>query len=1354
MHEPHLVRAAVGASSWTRLKLLGVAALAFLLAIAFGDGPARAANGTWTNTSSGGLWSGVGNWQSGAANGTDGIADFSTLNITADNTVHLDSARTVGQLKFGDTVAGSNWILDNNNSVLNILTLNVSVGTPTINVVNDTATISASLFGTQGFAKTGAGTLLLSGSDAFSGAVQVNAGTLSLGSASALGGAANTVTVGSGATLDLGGQTIGANPLTIVGTGVGGNGALVNTSANPASYSGTVTITNAVIVGGSGNITLSGSVNSGANALTKIGPGTLTLSGTTDNNGLAVTVNAGTVVLAKASSGAPNHVHAIGQTTFLINGGLGQLAGTGDDQIFDLGNVTVTSGAFDLNGHNETIAAFNLQGTGIANGGALVNSAASNSSITATSGITLAGNATIGVTQSTGEMSLGTSVVGGNFALTKTGPGTLDIVTANTFSGGLVVAQGALRTNVLTLNNAGTTGLFGNNTSVTLGSNGQTGTIVYRTNANSMTNMPFTLAAGGTGAFDTTRLLTLTSPVGGAGSLVVTGVGVLTLNGNNTFTGSVTISNGAGLNLNGSNAFTGGVTINDSAELGVVGDLNAAAPNPIVFGPASNGSLLLGNSVSIAGLDSIATNVNSPPTVQNEIGGNLTLTVNISGSSNSNFAGVIMDGSVGGTLSLTKTGSGTLTLLGNNTYTGTTTINGGTLRLAGDDVNFVGQIHSTTVIDNGVLEFAVPIIPSAQPGYAYSGNISGTGGLMSSGKGKLTLSGINTFTGPTTITAGTLVMAGGSLTSNVTNQATFNYTNGTFAGRLTNLRTATFDNDFTAGNGMENDGVATAASGVNLTFNGAGLDNEGTLNAVTGSVNVSGAANVNRGNLSIAGLGLAAATLTNNGSIVMAGGVVSGAGGTLINGIGGTISGSGFIMTGFNNAGGALALSGGTLRITQPFSNSGLIVLNGITAGLTGGAITNTETIQGFGNIGNNITNLAGGTVEAMGGTLALGGTLVNAAGGLLTSGSGSKLLITAGMPTNAGIINLTGGIFDNGGYSLSNVGQISGWGVFRFGGAGLDNNGTITFSGGITTVTGPVTNEGGKTITVAQNNAIFSGMVTNNQNATFNTVNATATFAGGFTNSGSSNFAKAGNGVVEIDVPPTLNSDSTLSVNTGTLRFNVVSGTPTIGAGVSAIVASGATLELAGSVAALVDTSHRVDVVNDSAAPGVLVTGKRQRVGGIDGAGSTQVNAGSDLTADHVVQSALVIGGTPGNPSTVTIAASGDEGNPLFDSSAWSIGPASNAVAAFDNLIGVTAPVAASLRFEPTNGASLAGAAFSTVNLSGASVVPEPSSAVLLAIGGLASVAAAARRSTSARRGLRPAWRGLRFRSGGRAHG
>jgi hypothetical protein len=133
-----------------------------------------------------------------------------------------------------------------------------------------------------------------------------------------------------------------------------------------------------------------------------------------------------------------------------------------------------------------------------------------------------------------------------------------------------------------------------------------------------------------------------------------------------------------------------------------------------------------------------------------------------------------------------------------------------------------------------------------------------------------------------------------------------------------------------------------------------------------------------------------------------------------------------------------------------------------------------------------------------------------------------------------------------------------------------------------------------------------------------------------------------------------TLGNGSAITVSGGTLRFTLASGSATIGTGVSALVSSGATLELAGSVSALADGADRVNITNNSTAPGILVSGTHQQVGKIDGSGSTQVNAGSDLTANHIIQSALIIGGTAGNPALVTIDASNALGNPLDQSSGF----------------------------------------------------------------------------------------------------
>ena len=79
-------------------KRILYAGVATLLAGLVAESAVRAANGTWTlltNGNASGSWGTAANWSGSAiASGTDAVADFSTLNITATSTVTLDGART------------------------------------------------------------------------------------------------------------------------------------------------------------------------------------------------------------------------------------------------------------------------------------------------------------------------------------------------------------------------------------------------------------------------------------------------------------------------------------------------------------------------------------------------------------------------------------------------------------------------------------------------------------------------------------------------------------------------------------------------------------------------------------------------------------------------------------------------------------------------------------------------------------------------------------------------------------------------------------------------------------------------------------------------------------------------------------------------------------------------------------------------------------------------------------------------------------------------------------------------------------------------------------------------------------
>ncbi|MJU15672.1 autotransporter outer membrane beta-barrel domain-containing protein, partial [Salmonella enterica subsp. enterica] len=99
---------------------------------------------------------------------------------------------------------------------------------------------------------------------------------------------------------------------------------------------------------------------------------------------------------------------------------------------------------------------------------------------------------------------------------------------------------------------------------------------------------------------------------------------------------------------------------------------------------------------------------------------------------------------IGGTGSVVKSGDKTLTLSGANSYTGGTTISGGTLVATN-----VEALGTGSVTDNATLEL--------NTGGDFDNAISGSGQVVKSGDGTLTLSGANTYSGGTLISDGTLI---------------------------------------------------------------------------------------------------------------------------------------------------------------------------------------------------------------------------------------------------------------------------------------------------------------------------------------------------------------------------------------------------------------------------------------------------------------------------------------------------------------------------------------------------------------------------------------------------------------------
>jgi autotransporter-associated beta strand protein len=312
---------------------------------------------------------------------TGNVAQSVTISANAGSTLTLQGATINGTAALGILIDNTNAytltisaplkvmaIQTWRNSSSNLFTVSGAVNTNNKALTIDgsgNTTISGILSSGGAITKAGSGTLTFSGVNTYTGTTTVSAGVLNIQNDAGLGATSAGTTVSNGATLELqGGITVGAESLTISGTGATGqNGALVNVGGTNnygglltlgaattiSSDSGTLNLTNAgTITGatfglaltGAGNGTVSSIIGTTTGALTKNGTGTWTLSGANTYTG-ATTVNGGTL-LVNGSTSATSNVSVNNSGTTL--GGTGTIKGA----------VTVGNGAILLGGTGST----------------------------------------------------------------------------------------------------------------------------------------------------------------------------------------------------------------------------------------------------------------------------------------------------------------------------------------------------------------------------------------------------------------------------------------------------------------------------------------------------------------------------------------------------------------------------------------------------------------------------------------------------------------------------------------------------------------------------------------------------------------------------------------------------------------------------------------------------------------------------------------------------------------------------------------------------------------------------------------------------------------------------------------
>ena len=632
----------------------------------------------------------------------------------------------------------------------------------TISTVGSTTTLTYGgiMTGSGGLTKVGTGTLTLSGTNTYSGPTTINEGTLSIADDSGLGTAPTVLAPGQ---LVINNGTLETTETFVLSSN---RGIDLIDSGTISTVGSTTTLTYGGIMTGSGG-------------LTKVGTGTLTLSGTNTYSG-PTTINEGTLSIADDSGLgtaptvlAPGQlvinngtlettetfvlssnrgidlidsgtISTVGSTTTLTYGGI--MTGSGGLTKVGTGTLTLSgtntySGPTTINEGTLSIADDSGLGTAptvLAPGQLVINNGTLETTetfvLSSNRGIDLIDSGTISTVGSTTTLTYG-GIMTGSGGLTKVGTGTLTLSGTNTYSGPTTINEG-------TLSIADDSGL---GTAPTVLAPGQlvinNGTLETTETFVLSSNRGIDLIDSGTiSTVGSTTTLTYGGIMTGSGGLTKVGTGTLTLSGTNTYSGPTTINEGT-------------LSIADDSGLGTAPTV--LAPGQLVI---NNGTLETTETFVLSsnrGIDLIDSGTIST------VGSTTTLTY-----------GGIISGSGG----LTKVGTGTLTLSGTNTYSGPTTINEGTLLSGKKDV--IGD-YSAVSIDSGAIwnldgyyETVGSIAGSGNimlgnNGYLifgtdsndtiYGGIISGSGGLTKVGTGTLTLSGKNTYTGPTMITGGLLI---------------------------------------------------------------------------------------------------------------------------------------------------------------------------------------------------------------------------------------------------------------------------------------------------------------------------------------------------------------------------------------------------------------------------------------------------------------------------------------------------------------------------------------------------------------------------------------------------------------------
>ncbi len=957
-------------------------------------------------------WSDSGNWGGTAPINGDNIIFAGTNNTTTHNDI---TGLAVADISFntgaGAFVNGGNSItlggkIVNNSTAAQ--TINHGIGltgvdpAQTINAKGGNIVINGAISdgdaSAHGLVKEGNYSLTLGGTNNYSGATTVSAGTLVVNGSLA---ADSTVSVAASGTLD--GTGVIGGDVNVSGTVNGSTaiGGIVSVN-NGGTFAGSGTVTGATTVHSGGVVSGTGSFTGGlvVDGGGKLAPGTSTGIGTMTAGTLSLA--SGSVLSFNIASQASLDQIAVSDAGGLtINGGGIYLYQDGSSSTFS------TMGTYDLMAYSGTL------------GGSLSNLSVLNRVAGYSYNFdTLAGYVALTI----GQGPLWSGADGGNWSVAANWSGA-----APTAGDALVYAAtgnpggeshndttGSSFASIQFVNGASAFTLTGNSVTLT----GETsGEVIINNSASTQTvNLPIVLGANAKIDAASGGVIVGGAISGASYSLTKNGSSQLTLGGANTFDGGLTLNagslniNNGGVDSSASAIGTGTLTING----GTLGNTHGSA-----VALATNNAQTWAGNFAFAGPDDLDMGTGAVTMTANRVvtvnAGNLTVGGAISGSGKS----------------LTKAGVGTLTLTAANGYTGGTIVNAGTLALGLD--NALASSGAVT-IGGGVM--AIGAHAQAVNGVTLtSGSITGNGTITSTGaydvragaiSANLTggvaltkttadtvvLSGTNSYTGITTITAGVLRAIGGALSGSplklnggvLETNGTFSRSIGSAAGNVqwtaaggfaakdaaltVNLNGGSDSVDWAAAAGLNGQnlifGSATADNVVTLTN---GLDMKGAARTITVNDNTATAADYAEITGAISN-STGTQTLTKNGAgkLVLSG-TNSYAGVTTVSA--GTLSVSNLQSAGVNSNLGAYAAAGAAgLSL-----NGGTLQYTGITTAVDRGfTLSNSSTIY----------------VSATGAALTLGDSSLGAFTLGVTGGSGSSLALGAATLTGAATLNPT----------------------------------------------------------------------------------------------------------------------------------------------------------------------------------------------------------------------------------------------------------------------------------------------------------------------------------------------------------